>query len=143
QMRLAVQDGNGALANDAVAQPGGCFGLYKTGSPATSPPVALAAMSRDGLAVNGPGMQAFVGIEASRDSGPAASAPIGRWTISLESATPGSSMANVWLGRDDIPAGFPGEQDQLQFATSPPTAQCGTLSSLAGGHGVIVVGAYE
>jgi hypothetical protein len=143
QMRVAVKNGNGPLARETTVLPGQSWGLFKTGAPDGTPPVALACMSRRGKAVNGRRLQAFVGIEASRKSAATGStAPVGRWTVSLESTTKGTS-ARVWLGRDDIPAGFPGEQDQLQFAQSPRLKESGTLSSLAGGRSTIVVGAYR
>jgi len=143
KLQVAVANGAGPLAAPLELDPGHAAALYRA-SGGLEPPVAIACLSRPGRAANGDGSQAFVGIAAVKDVSAGPPAPTGEWTFTLASSKP--AQVDVWLGRDDIPAGEDAPaQPQLQFDDGPQPLQAGTLSSVAGGSQSrsIVVGAYR
>ncbi len=142
RLTLSVRNGNGALAEVALVAPGQCLALFPVVAGGKVGPVAMACMSRSGMANNGSGLQAFLGVAAVIGNTAAAAAPRATWAIALSSQGAELNL-DAWLGRDDIPAGFPGIQRQIKFSRCPAAVPGGTLSSLGGGQRSIVVGAYE
>ncbi|HEV8312981.1 MAG TPA: S8 family serine peptidase [Burkholderiaceae bacterium] len=137
-MKVGFSVAGGPQSNPVDLAPGQAFALKTTD--ATPRTVALASLSHAGKAVNGAGMQGFLGVAATWEGG----VPYGRWTMNIKNDGPSPVTVNAWIARDDVPAGYGAglQQEQLQFSAVTAADMRASMSSLAGGAHPVVVGGY-